>query len=226
MATDYSTLKTDVQNWLENDATEFTSQLDQIIRLAELRIAKESNLQRFRKTDTAQTTVASSDVVSVPADLVRLRGVQLTASGESLLVKDESFIREYNASVTTESAPKYYSLFQDGDTEKLLVAPTPDAAYALTIGYTFRPTGLSSGNTTTWLSTNAEDVLFYAVCLDSEVFCKAEQRDFVRLQAMYERGLGTLRNEEETRGRTDEYRRGVVNSPSLKPLNPIHKQEG
>ena len=132
----YAELVARIKEWTEDDSSEFSAQIDWIIQLAEIRIAREADLNTFRKTSTSLVTTVGADEVTAPSDMVTPRYVQLTASGQFLLPKDETYIREYNRSVTTATTPLYYSQFQNGDTNQFLLGPTPDAAYALTIGYT------------------------------------------------------------------------------------------
>jgi hypothetical protein len=205
----YDELITNIKAWTEDDSAEFSAQLNFIISLAEIRVAREADLNTFRKTSTSLVTTNGVDEVNTPADMVVPRFVQLTASGQFLLPKDESYIREYNRSVTTATTPLYYAQFQDGDTNKFILGPTPDAAYNMTVGYTYRPTGLSSSNTTTWLSTNIPDLLFYACLMECAVLDMFEERDRTRYTGLYERALESARFEEQTRRRTDEYRTGV-----------------
>lgn len=205
----YDELITNIKAWTEDDSAEFSAQLDFIISLAEIRVARETDLNTFRKTSTALVTTNGVDEVTTPSDMVVPRFVQLTTSGSFLLPKDETYIREYNRSVTTPTTPLYYAQFQDGDTNKFILGPTPDAAYNMTVGYTYRPTGLSSINTTTWLSTNIPDLLFYACLMECAVLDMFEERDRTRYTGLYERALESARFEEQTRRRTDEYRTGV-----------------
>lgn len=53
MAFTYSTLKTAIQGWTENDASEFIAANDTIIDLAEHRIYRDADLGVFRVTDTS-----------------------------------------------------------------------------------------------------------------------------------------------------------------------------
>jgi hypothetical protein len=205
----YAELVARIKEWTEDDSSEFSAQIDWIIQLAEIRIAREADLNTFRKTSTSLVTTVGADEVTAPSDMVTPRYVQLTASGQFLLPKDETYIREYNRSVTTATTPLYYSQFQNGDINQFLLGPTPDAAYALTIGYTYRPTNLSSTNTTTWLSNNIPDLLFYACLMECAVLDMFEERDRTRYTGLYERSLESARFEEQTRRRTDEYRTGV-----------------
>lgn len=206
MAFTYTTLKQAIQDYTENSDTDFTTDnLDIIIDLTELRILREVDLTIARKESLATASVATSAEVttSLPSDIVVIRYVKVT-SGPMLLPKDESFVLEFNAGADDETNPKFYSWSVAGD--QLRVAPGPSSAITLDIGYTYRITGLSDSNTTSWLGTNAPDALLYGCMLESQAFMKEEQQEAQRWQNLYNRAMETLGNEEEKRRRTDEYR--------------------
>jgi len=185
MAFTYTTLKQAIQDYTENSDTDFTTDnLDIIIDLTELRILREVDLTIARKESLATAAVATSAEVttSLPSDIVVIRYVKVT-SGPMLL---------------------FYSWSVAGD--QLRVAPGPSSAITLDIGYTYRITGLSDSNTTSWLGTNAPDALLYGCMLESQAFMKEEQQEAQRWQNLYNRAMETLGNEEEKRRRTDEYR--------------------
>ena len=203
--TTYAILKTNIQAWAENDDSDFTDQIDTIIDFAEKRILKEADLTIARKESSATAAVAQSATVttSFPSDVVILRWVQVT-SGNFLIPKDESFIKEFNTNSDAETSPKFYSWLTAGT--QLAVAPAPSVAITLDIGYTYRITGLSDSNTTNWISINAPDVLLYACMVEAQAFMKEEQREEQRWMTMYQQARDTLKIEEERRRRTDEYR--------------------
>jgi hypothetical protein len=79
MALTYVQLKQAIQDWTENDSTEFTAAtgsgvapIDVCIVNAELRITKELDLTAFRKTTTIASGTATTGV-ALPEDLVVLR---------------------------------------------------------------------------------------------------------------------------------------------------------
>ena len=199
----YAQLTSDIQAWTENDATEFTAAIDRIISLAELRVLREVDLTIAHKQDLTLSLSSGGSTITAPTDMVVPRWLRVQ-NGAYLLKKDESFIKEYAPSSSTTGSPKFYSYQGDGTT--LLIGPFADVAYTLEIGYTYRIAGLSSSTTTNWLSTNAPDALFYACLIESSGFTMVEDNVVQRWISMYERARETLKREEETRRRTDEYR--------------------
>ena len=71
---------------------------------------------------------------------------------------------EYWPNRTSQGKPKYYAMW---DQNTLYVAPTPDLAYNIELALNRNETGLSSTNTTTWVSQNAPQVLLYGCLIES-----------------------------------------------------------
>lgn len=208
MAFTFSQLKTAIQNELEEDSTEFVDYLDDIIALAEQRIYREANLNRFYKNATVNLTISVA-TAAVPSDFILARYLQL-ADSTPLISKDESFVREQ---ATASGTPKYWAFEHDGT--NFLFWPTPSSSTSITLGYIYRPTGLSDSNTTSWLSNNASDVLLYACILAAAPFIRMEVQDAQRYASLYERALQALKAEEEIRRKTDQFRSGD------KPATPV-----
>jgi hypothetical protein len=129
--------------------------------------------------------------------------------------KDTSFISEYSPSRTSTGIPKYYA---NWDNDTIILAPTPNAAYTIELAYNAQPTGLSSSNTTTWVSTNTPQLLLYACLVEAFMFLKAP--DMLNIYALkYREELQTLGQEQMGRRRRDEYMDGVVRVP-IPSANP------
>jgi len=130
--------------------------------------------------------------------------------------KDQSFINEYSPNRTSTGIPKYYASW---DNNTIIVAPAPNAAYTVELAYNAQPTGLSSSNTTTWVSLNAPRALLYACLVEAFKFLKGPDN----MLAMYEQSFGaalkTLATEQMGRRRRDEYRDGALRMP-IPSVNP------
>ena len=57
----------------------------------------------------------------------------------------------------------------------ITLAPTPNSNYSYEVEFSAPATGLSSGNTTSWLGTNAENVLLSACLYEASAFLKAPE---------------------------------------------------
>jgi|TARA_R100000306_G_C4371441_1_gene140165 hypothetical protein len=205
--TTYSGLKTAIPNWVENDATEFTDILDDIILLAEERCFRDLKLDEFQKYASGKTMTASDREIPKPADFVNTLYIAIVTAGSEthLIKKSVAFLDEYWPLRTATSTPVYYA---DKDDDTWIVAPTPNIAYAYEAAYTFKPTGLSASNTTSWFSTEATDLLFFACLVESEKFMKSNIEDIQLWKASYSETLNSLRQDEEFKQRRDAFRQG------------------
>ena len=223
MGLTYDQLKQNVQDWLENSATSFTTAtgsgkapIDLCIELAELRIAKEVDLTAFRKVSTLSLT-GSTATVAVPSDMVIPRYLRIQ-NGDFLLEKDESFIKEYSKNPSTDTGTvRYYALNQTGTTytsgnrqTNFLFGPTPTLATTVEIGYTIRVPGLSAGNQNTYLGDNAPDAILYGTLIEAIGYMKETPQTIELWQGYYNRAIQTLANEEQVRMRNDEFRNGEL----------------
>ena len=115
--------------------------------------------------------------------------------------------------------PKYFNLFKEAvshyanwDQNTLIFAPTPDAAYTVELWYNKTPDRLSSTNTTTWLSTNAPEILIYGVV--GEAFSYLKNPTYVQLyDQKYSQAVQGLSVTQMGRKRRDEYADGVLRVP-------------
>ena len=164
-------------------------------------------------TKTQQGTLdASNKYLALPNDFLAPFSLSVTASGNYyfLLNKDVNYLQEAYPDVTETGRPQFYAIFDDTN---LLVAPTPDSAYTVEFHYLYEPAGLSSTNTTTWLSTNATNALLYAALIEAYVFMKGEAELMTYYQTRYQECLPRVKNLGEGRDRKDIYRSGQLRVP-------------
>ena len=201
----YTQLVQSIKDWTANSESTFTGELDFIIELAEKRLLREADLNVTLKNSTA-TLSAGDEFLSIPSDAVVIRSVQtVDSSGDRsfLLQKDKSFLDDYIIDRSVTGSPRYYTHW---DHDTIYVVPSPVADTTVELGYTHRPTGLSSSTATTWLSTNAPDALLYACLIEASLFMK-EAPDLTQSYTVkYQEALQRLIVEENLRNRTDEYR--------------------
>ena len=148
-------------------------------------------------TDTVITVDAQDSLSDETSDAVTIVN---TGDYKNLIAIDDSLLFEYWPDATARGEPRVYS--NDAETT-IRLAPTPNAAYPLRIAYTKYPAGLSSGNTTSWLGTNAANLLFYACMVQATEFLKnwEEHREWL---ALYAQELRRVVNEDSLRGRNNE----------------------
>ena len=206
----YTELVAKLQLWWESDETAFVAEIDTFIEHGEKRIYRDIDLLTTRNEDTTIVITEAVGSVSLPSTLIVLQNVayQNGTTRTLLTQKDESFLMDYAPDYSVEGIPRYYS-FKDQDT--IWLAPTPNATAAtgtIRLSYTARPAQLASGNTTTWLSLNAPDLLFYSCMLDVLTFMKAEQDTVADYMSKYAQAREGVKIEDNMRNRSDEYRKG------------------
>ena len=161
----YSTLVTNIKNFIEDDSTELSASIDEIIGQAEEMIFQRlPSLPCFRQLTTGTLSVGTFDYTVANARMIRQ--VSITDSDSNVIYLDhriDSYLRDYHPKTSTTSTPEMYST-KNATTSGTVItlAPTPSATLAYQVDFIASVTGLSSSNTTTWLGDNAENVLLAA----------------------------------------------------------------
>ena len=215
----YSELLTNVRNYTEVGSEVLSdSIIDVFIVNVENKIQRELDLDAFRKFQFSSFTIGSP-FITVPDDFAFERGVQIkdqiTGDRTWLEQRDTTFIDEYNVDRSDTGKPKYYA---NWDQNTIMVAPTPNLAYEIELWYNKTPDHLSSSNTTTWLSTNAPEVLIYGTT--AEAFSYLKNPPYVQLyEQKYAQAVQNLAQTQMGRKRRDEYGNGVLRIP-MKSVTP------
>ena len=215
----YYELLTNVRNYTEVESEVLSdSIIDIFIENVENKIQRELDLDAFRKFQFSSFTIGSP-FITVPDDFAFERGVQIkdqvTNNRTWLEQRDTTFIDEYNVNRSDTGKPKYYA---NWDQNTMIFAPTPDSAYEIELWYNKTPDHLSSSNTTTWLSTNAPEVLIYGTV--SEAFSYLKNPSYVQLyEQKYAQAVQNLAQTQMGRKRRDEYADGVLRIP-LRSVDP------
>jgi hypothetical protein len=220
--TTYAELTQQIIDYTETDSNVLTTTiLNDIVEHAESRIFRNADLDVFKKYKTANLTIGDPFVAmpgATPQLFAFVRYIQIFGTDNiriTLEKKDASFINEYVPNRTTTGTPKYYA---NWDNDTLLLAPSPDATYTVELAYNAQPTGLSSSNTTTWVSNNAPEMLLYACLVEAFKFLKNPQ--MVQMyEAYYKQALQPFVGEQMGRRRRDEYMDGIprITIPSENP---------
>jgi len=164
--------------------TNFNNILPRIIDSAEQRIYRELDFLYDRTTDSSTSLTANSRSATLPTAniFVVVQGVNVItpaatapAAGKrnrlEMVSKDVlDIIWPTEQGGVNNGLPTYGALL---NTNTLIVAPTPDAAYILEYTGITRPIPMSSSNTTTYLGTTYPD-LFLNACM---VFGMLYQKD-------------------------------------------------
>jgi len=211
----YDELKQKIIDYTEVSSNVFTDTiLNGFINDAEFRILREVDSDNNRRYATANL-IASTRFIDVPTDLLIVRSAQIVDSDladgstdqnrDFLQFRDTSFMSEFNPTATT-GVPKYYS---NWDETRIVVAPTPNATYTIQLNYILKPTGLSSTNTTTYLSTEFPNGLLYACLVEAYGFLKGPVDMLQLYDKKYVEAVKGFSIEQMGRRRRDEYQAGV-----------------
>ncbi len=173
----YSSLVSNIKNFLEDDSTEFSDSIDAIISQAEEMIFQRlPNLPCFRNIQSANLVAGTSEYTIANARMIRQFSVTSSSNVIYLNHRTDSYLRDYWPNSSTQGTPEFYST-KNASTSGTVVtlAPTPSAALAYSADFIAPATGLSSGNTTTWIGDNAENLLLSACLLEASAFLKAPE---------------------------------------------------
>ena len=225
--------------------TRITTELAKAVA-GQIRIAKASgrmmkDVDRIVQASTDQPQGEKVDVVqdrpiadNVPPPFVALPGATPTTmafvryasiyqtTGTSanerirLLQKDVSYMNEYWPNRTSTGQPRYYAMW---DQNTIYLAPTPNLAYNIELALNRNETGLSATNTTTWVSTNAPQVLLYGCLIEAFKYLKGPYDLLAQYDKSYQQAVQGLQIEQQGRRRRDEYQDGVIRLP-LPSQNP------
>ena len=180
----YSFLKTDIINTIENNSTEFEEHIPYFVEKAEGRIVKELDDSGLDNYSTFSFT-ASDPVVSLPADTLVVRNVNFTTSVSTTAVPANSKVnllqRTYEYAIdyfpfasASTGTPRYYSRKTN---TQIYIVPTPASAVSGEIQFTRRPLALASATgtsvtTTNYFSEYCYNALFYASLMEATMFNK------------------------------------------------------
>lgn len=168
LTTDYSSLQTNIADWLNR--SDLTSAIPVFIQNAERALRRD---HRVRKLQARTLNVAVEDV-SLPSDY---------GANEALYHNGPTYYHEIEVVPTgdlaalkqshgTTGRPAYASFLDD----VIRFAPVPDATYTLRWTYWRKIESLSATQSTNWLILEHPDIYLYAALLESAPFLKGDDR--------------------------------------------------
>ena len=224
----YSFLKTDIINTIENNSSEFETQISFFVEKAEDRLIKELDDPGLDNYSTFSFT-ASDPVVSLPADALVIRNVNYTTSVSTTDVPASSKVnllqRTYEYAIdyfpfasASTGTPRYYSRKTN---TRIYIVPTPASAVSGEIQYTRRPLALASATGTSVTTSNyfsefCYNALFSACMIEASYFIK-DLNAVATWETKYKNSVDGLRNQAR-RMRQDDMQ--VAASPAGGP-NPV-----
>ena len=209
----YDELVQKIRDYTEVDANVLTSTIvNGFIENAEFRLLRDVDSDNNKRYVTAQL-VSGTRFIDTPDNLLIIRSAQIVDSDgpssannrDFLQYRDTSFMSEFNPAEST-GVPKYYS---NWDQNTIVVAPTPNATYTIQVNYILKPSGLSSTNTTTYLSQQFPNGLLYACLVEAFSFLKGPNDLLQLYEGKYKQVVEGFSVEQMGRRRRDEYQSGV-----------------
>ena len=208
MSWTFTTLKSAIQDYTQNTESTFVADLGTIIKQAEDRIVKSVELPNFRKNQTGSFT-SGNQYLSTPSDYLYPFSLAVLDSDSAytyLLSTDVSFIREAYPSASSTGVPKHYAQFDDNT---FIVGPTPNANLTAELHYYYIPQSITeSSDGTSWLGTNAPELLLYGSLLEAYTFMKGEPDIMVNYEKRFQEALQRLTLLSDGYNRKDAYKDG------------------
>ena len=208
MSWTYTTLKSAIQDYTQNTESTFVADLAIIITQAEQRIIKSVELPNFRKNVTGNLS-SGNQYLATPSDYLypySLATIDTDGNYTYLLSTDVSFIREAYPAIATTGNPKHYAQFDDNT---FIVGPTPSSSLDAELHYFYIPESISaSADGTSWLGTNAPEVLLYGSLVEAYTFMKGEPDILVTYEKRFQEALQKLTLQSDGYNRKDAYRDG------------------
>ena len=209
----YSELVQKIRDYTEVDANVLTDSIvNGIIENAEWRVFRDVDSDNNKRYATANL-ITSQRFIDVPNDLLVVRSAQIVNSDgvgqannrDFLQFRDTSFMSEFNPAEST-GVPKYYGMW---DKDTIIIAPTPNATYEIQLNYILKDPGLSSTNTTTYISEYFPNGLLYACLVEAFSFLKGPNDLLQLYEGKYKQVVEGFSIEQMGRRRRDEYQSGV-----------------
>jgi hypothetical protein len=181
--TTYSGLISLLEDYTEDDSTEFVAAQQGVVNRAEERVLRDLDLSIF---NTIVSTSMTSGVRTSAKGFTQspVHNVLLTASNTFPERRSLPYIQAHGGS----GEPLYY--YDNEDT--IYWAPTPDASYAIDLTYYKRPDPLTPSNQTNWLTRNVADLLLLVSLIESERFLISPER-VAEFEQTYSMNLGPAR---------------------------------
>jgi|TARA_R110000787_G_scaffold8028_2_gene26960 hypothetical protein len=208
MSWTFTTLKSAIQDYTQNTESTFVADLSIIIQQGEDRIVKSVELPNFRKNVTG-TFTSGNQYLETPSDYLYPFSLAVLDDSNNysyLLNTDVSFIREAYPSASTTGTPKHYAQFDD---TTFIVGPSPSSNLNAELHYYYVPQSITaSADGTSWLGTNASELLLYASLIEAYTFMKGEPDVMANYEKRFQEALQRLTLLSDGYNRKDAYRDG------------------
>ena len=187
----YAELKTSVANYLNRD--DLTTIIPDFITLTENRLNRDLRV-RVNLVRSSTTTTAGEDFYNLPADMIELRNVTYTSTGNNYAIgymSPESISREYGTSIS--GFPRAYTTIG----LYIKFSPVPDAAYTIDVNYYQKLTALSDAIQTNNILDNFPSLYLYGACREGAIYLN-DKDQFERFALLYNEALSDILDSEES----------------------------
>jgi hypothetical protein len=163
MITDYSTLKTEIANWIHR--SDLTTNIPTFIQLTESKIANSIKGLPLETTIT-QTLTAGVNTLTLPNDYNEMQNIVVQSNPTSILeFVPDNVLSQYN-STNTSGVPEFFTIVGNN----ILLSKIPDSNYSITITYIAKLTSLSDINTSNWVLTNFPYLYLYGSLIEASIY--------------------------------------------------------
>lgn len=213
--TTYTGLSEAIQAYTEVDETTFVANIPNFVANTERLVNNTVQLPAFRATATL-TATTGSPYLSLPSDFLSVFSLAVIGADTQytfLLDKDVNYIRECFPYPAVSGLPTTYALYgvtrpspiTTLGTSRIIVGPTPNAAYALELQYFSYPPSLVDAGST-WLSENYPNVLLWGSLAEAYIYLKGEDNLIQTYQGKFQEAMGLLKQLGDGKDRQDSYR--------------------
>lgn len=165
----YDALVSSLQLQMEEDSAEFLAELPNIVSRAQNYLQRRLDPPAIF-TYTTVSCSAANPLLSLPADLLVLKSLELTrGERQPLLQQTNEWLSVYWPVATSVGTPKYYAA-RDNSTVKL--APTPVSDAPIEVEYVAREPILSTSTSTNWFSEQADNAFVLAAMMYCNLWAK------------------------------------------------------
>lgn len=205
----WATLKSTVQQYLENSEATFVANLGLYARLAEEDIYRQAQLQVAKRLSTSATSIGDR-FITPPLDTLSVYSLSVTepvtGDYQLLLPKELAFMKECYPDPNERGMPRFYGW---RDENSLMIAPNPDKVYVMEMHSFQKPVSISNnddGTNETWLSKYGENALLFGMLYHGYINEKGDQDVITAYKGQFDKAVQDLKVIAEGRQRTDNYR--------------------
>lgn len=162
----YTDLVTAVQNWSKR--TDLSTLIPDFITLAEQEINGALDI-RAQDTYSILSTVASTETVAVPTDIINTRALVVNSTTPNVVLQYKSPDQLHRDAVYADTGtPRAFTVIGS----YFYLTPIPDAVYTMECYYKGRVPSLTSGSPTNYLITTYPDIYLFGTLMKLSEYIK------------------------------------------------------